>query len=52
MAASVRKVYQVIVNGLVVFSGSYASCVSVYEAFAKFASLYNEDLNLVIAFKL
>lgn len=33
---SVRKVYQVLVDGSVVFSGSYRSCLSVYEAFTTF----------------
>lgn len=51
---SVRKVYMVIVNGDVVYSGSYASCLSVYDAFSNFFRINFElesTFDISIAFK-
>lgn len=48
---SVRKVYRVLVNGDSVFSGSFKSCNSVYEAFFRYKSFFpgHDDFDLSIA---
>lgn len=38
MPGRVSNVYSVIVNGDLVFTGSYGSCMKVYEAFSMFKS--------------
>lgn len=48
---SVRKVYQVIVNSEVVFSGSYASCMSVYGSIVYMNDLKLCSVDVSIAFK-
>ncbi|UPW40976.1 hypothetical protein [Sigmofec virus UA08Rod_5898] len=40
---SVRRVYSVIVEGVVVFSGSYAQCNSVFDALSAFNSHFFDD---------
>lgn len=49
---SVRKVYRVVVDGEIVFSGSYAMASAVYRAFECFNSLTDyPDFDVVLAFK-
>lgn len=51
---SVRKVYQVLVDGNVVFSGSYAMACSVFESFERWRDFALPDVyvpDVVIAFK-
>lgn len=48
---SVRKVYQVIVDSSVVFSGSYASCMSVYESVSRMNDFGLCNVDVSIAFK-
>lgn len=51
---SVRKVYQVLVDGDVVFSGSYAMCCAVFESYEKWRDIAPSDVrvpDVVIAFK-
>lgn len=49
---SVRKVYQVLLDGKVIWSGSYASAVSVYESTMRVLDVISDDLEhtVVIAF--
>lgn len=49
---SVRKVYQVLFDGKVIWSGSYASAVSVYESTMRVLDIISDDLEhtVVIAF--
>lgn len=39
---SVRKVYDVMVDGVKVFSGSYAMALSVYESFMRFRDFFHD----------
>lgn len=50
---SVRKVYEVLVNGVSVYSGSYASAKSVYAAFVEYIEAFNiaGSLTVVLAFQ-
>lgn len=51
---SVRRVYQVLVDGNVVFSGSYAMSRAVYESFEKWRAFSLPDVyvpDVVVAFK-
>lgn len=57
---SVRKVYDVLVDGDVIFSGSYKSAIFVYDAVIKAFDVYKlslsdysvvPDYSIVIAFK-
>lgn len=46
---SVRKVYDVLVDGNSVFSGSYRACLYVYESFSRYADFLNpEDVPVVV----
>lgn len=49
---SVRKVYQVLLDGKVIWSGSYASSVSVYESTMRVLDIISDDFKhtVVIAF--
>lgn len=51
---SVRKEYQVLLDGSVVFSGSYAMACAVYESFEKWRCFALPDVyvpDVVVAFK-
>lgn len=48
---SVRNVYQVLVDGQTVFSGSVAICRSVYEALCNQMELFDEKHDVVLCFK-
>lgn len=48
---SVRKVYIVIIDGVVVHSGSIASCNVVYKAIARYFELFEVNKDVLIAFK-
>lgn len=53
---SVRKVYSVTVNGVTVYTGSYAMCMAAYEAIDNirerdvFAFLTSEDFVVSVSF--
>lgn len=51
---SVRNVYQVLVDGNVVFSGSYAMACAVYESYEKWRDSALPDVyvpDVIVAFK-
>lgn len=48
---SVRKVYQLLLNGQVIATGSYATVVSCYNSTYEALQLLGSDAALVIAFK-
>lgn len=49
---SVRKTYSVLVSSEVVFTGSYASAVNVYNSIRKFLDKFGFDYSVTIAFQL
>lgn len=48
---SVRKVYMVVVDGVLVYSGSIASCNVVYKAMSRYFELFEVNKDVLIAFK-